>query len=61
MPGVCIAPVSGEFNGQACVEDAMLTCPKTLGPNSSVGQVRAFFRDDHVHVALIVQIGRAHV
>lgn len=37
-----------------CVKDAMITCPKTLSAGSSVEEVRGFFADDHVHLALIV-------
>jgi hypothetical protein len=32
----------------------MVTCPKTHGPESGLGQLRAFFEDDHVDMALIV-------
>ncbi|TLM83499.1 CBS domain-containing protein [Pseudarthrobacter sp. NamE5] len=35
----------------------MISCPKTLGPDSSVAEVRSFFDDDHVHLALIVGSG----
>ncbi|WP_309072611.1 CBS domain-containing protein [Arthrobacter sp.] len=38
----------------SCVKDAMITCPKTLPADSSVEEVRRFFADDHVHLALIV-------
>jgi CBS-domain-containing membrane protein len=36
------------------VADAMVTCPKTHGPGSGLAKIRAFFDDDHVHMALIV-------
>jgi CBS-domain-containing membrane protein len=36
------------------VADAMITCPKTHGPGSSVEEIHALFDDDHVHIALIV-------
>ena len=36
------------------VADAMVTCPKTHGPRSGLEKIRAFFEDNHVHVALIV-------
>lgn len=39
---------------QKRVEDVMVTCPKTLPEDCTVEQVRSFFRDDHVHMALIV-------
>ena len=32
----------------------MVTCPKTYGPESGPGEVRAFFEDGHLHMALIV-------
>ena len=34
--------------------DAMVTCPKTHSPESSVEEIRALFDDEHVHIALIV-------
>ncbi len=36
------------------VADAMVTCPKTHGPGSGLEKIRAFFEDDHLHMALIV-------
>ena len=36
------------------VADAMVTCPKTHGPETTVEAIRALFEDDHVHMALIV-------
>jgi CBS domain-containing protein len=36
------------------VAEAMLTCPETHDPWTTVQELRAFFRDDHVHMALIV-------
>lgn len=39
---------------QLLVRDAMVTRPKTLGPLTTVNQVRAEFEDDHIHMALIV-------
>src|SRR5918994_4718145 len=36
------------------VADAMVTCPKTHGPETTVEEIRALFDDDHVHMALIV-------
>ncbi|MBO4257902.1 CBS domain-containing protein [Streptomyces griseorubiginosus] len=36
------------------VADAMVTCPKTLGPRSDVDDLRTLFNDDHVHMALVV-------
>ncbi len=40
------------------VSAAMLRDPKVLGPATTVAQVRAFFEDDHVHAALLVDGGR---
>lgn len=36
------------------VREAMVTSPKTLGPLTTVNQVRSVFQDDHIHMALIV-------
>ena len=36
------------------VADAMVTCPKTDGPESGLEKIRACFEDDHLHMALIV-------
>jgi len=36
------------------VADAMVRTPTTHGPGSGVDEVRAFFEDDRVHMALIV-------
>jgi hypothetical protein len=40
------------------VSDAMIHSPKLLGPATTIAQVRAFFDDDHVHAALLVERGR---
>jgi CBS-domain-containing membrane protein len=32
----------------------MVGCPKTHGPESGLEKIRAFFADDHLHMALIV-------
>src|SRR5689334_16572003 len=37
--------------------DVMVSAPKTLGPNATVGDARRFFEDDHVHMALIATGG----
>jgi CBS domain-containing protein len=34
--------------------EAMLTAPLRHPPSATVGEIRDFFRDDHVHAALIV-------
>jgi hypothetical protein len=36
------------------VSDAMVTCPKTHDLDTGVDEIRAFFADEHVHMALIV-------
>jgi CBS domain-containing protein len=36
------------------VAEAMLTAPVQHPPAATVGEIREFFRDDHVHAALIV-------
>jgi CBS-domain-containing membrane protein len=40
------------------VADAMVRLPKTLGSDSGLDEIRAFFEDDHVHMALIITTGR---
>jgi CBS-domain-containing membrane protein len=40
------------------VADAMVTCPTTHGLDTAVDEIRAFFADDHVHMALIVAAGQ---
>jgi CBS domain-containing protein len=35
----------------------MVTCPVIHDPLTTVGQLRTFFEDDHVHVALLVDAG----
>jgi CBS-domain-containing membrane protein len=37
------------------VADVMVTCVKTLRPGCGLGAIRAFFTDDHFHMALIVE------
>jgi CBS domain-containing protein len=37
--------------------EAMLTIPVRHPPSATVGEVRDFFRDDHVHAVLIVSPG----
>ena len=36
------------------VADAMVRSPKSHGPGCTLGELRTFFADDHVHMALIV-------
>jgi predicted transcriptional regulator len=40
------------------VADAVLTKPELHGLWTTVREVRAFFGDDHVHMALVVEAGR---
>ncbi len=40
------------------VRDAMVTIPTVLPASASVGDVRRFFADDHVHLAVLVEGGR---
>jgi CBS domain-containing protein len=35
----------------------MVTCPTVHDPSTTVGQLRAFFDDEHVHAALLVEAG----
>ena len=53
FPPAAAGTGSGEF-----VADAMVTCPTTHGLDTAVDEIRAFFVDDHVHMALIVAAGR---
>ena len=39
------------------VADALLTNPAVHGRSATVGDLRRFFADDHVHVALVVECG----
>jgi CBS-domain-containing membrane protein len=39
------------------VADVMVAAPKTMRPTATVGDARAFFEDDHVHMALIATSG----
>jgi CBS domain-containing protein len=36
----------------------MITRPEIHAPTTTVGELRAFFEDDHVHAALLVDAGR---
>jgi CBS-domain-containing membrane protein len=46
--------VSRQIAARGRVADAMVTRPKTHAPESSVEEIRAFFDDEHVHMALVV-------
>ncbi|WP_158812348.1 CBS domain-containing protein [Streptomyces fulvoviolaceus] len=43
-----------ETTVQNRVAEVMVTCPKTLEPDSRVEDLRSLFDDDHVHMALVV-------
>lgn len=47
-------PLTAATSDRRRVADAMVTCPVTHGPDSGLEKIRAFFEDEHVHVALIV-------
>jgi CBS domain-containing protein len=57
LPDVRAAPSLETLAGER-VTQAMLTCPTVYGPETTVGELRAFFRDDHVHIALLVDAGK---
>jgi CBS-domain-containing membrane protein len=40
------------------VANVTVTCPMLHEGDATVGELRAFFRDDHVHMALLVDNGR---
>jgi predicted transcriptional regulator len=40
------------------VAEAMITGPATHAPSATVAELRAFFRDDHVHMVLLVDQGK---
>ena len=40
------------------VNDVMVAAPKTMPPTATVADARAFFADDHLHMALITRRGR---
>jgi CBS domain-containing protein len=39
------------------VGDAMLQAPRVLGPEATVSEAAAFFEDEHLHAALVVEPG----
>jgi hypothetical protein len=43
-------------HGRPRVSDAMVRNPKVHGPSTSIGEIRALFDDEHVHIALIVAL-----
>jgi len=42
---------------QSTIADAMVTRPDVHPPETTVGELRAFFEDEHVHMALLVDGG----
>lgn len=48
------APVARRHEALERAADAMVSRPKTLGPDTSVAALHRFFADEHVHMALIV-------
>jgi hypothetical protein len=40
------------------VKDAFLACPTLHDPSTTIGELRRFFADDHVHMALLVEGSR---
>jgi CBS-domain-containing membrane protein len=44
----------GDVTTTHCVAQAMVTAPSTHGIATTVAQLRRYFADDHVHLALIV-------
>ena len=48
-----VGDVPPEFSGRT-VGDVMLHAPEVIAPTATVADLRAFFDDDHVHAALVV-------
>jgi CBS domain-containing protein len=42
----------------ALATDVMVRAPKVYGPSLTIGELRAAFADDHVHMLLVVDGGR---
>jgi len=53
-----LPPVAGDARTGQFVADAMIRCPKTHDLGTTADEIRAFFEDDHVHMALIVRTDR---
>jgi hypothetical protein len=53
-----LPPVAGDARTGQFVADAMISCPKTHDLGTTADEIRAFFEDDHVHMALIVKTDR---
>jgi hypothetical protein len=52
-----VSEVAGDVAAGRHVADVMLSFPRTHGPGTTLTEIRELFRDDHVHMALIVTIG----
>jgi CBS domain-containing protein len=50
-------PVAEPLLTGLTVQDVMVSVPKTMHPGATVADARAFFEDDHVHMALIATSG----
>ncbi len=48
---------SAPLVGHRTVVEVMVTEPKTMPPGVTTGDVRAAFRDDHVHMVLLTDAG----
>jgi CBS-domain-containing membrane protein len=46
--------MADDTRAERLIADAMVTYPKMHGPGSGLAEIRAFFEDDHVRMALIV-------
>jgi hypothetical protein len=55
--GQAILTASPRRRQQLTVADAMVTRPTTHRATITVGELRAFFADDHVHISLLVDSG----
>jgi hypothetical protein len=53
-----LPPVAADARTRQVVADAMMSCPKTHDLETTADEIRAFFEDDHVHMALIVKTDR---
>jgi len=58
LAAAALPPVAGNARTGQVVADAMISCPKTHDFGTTADEIRAFFEDDHVHMALIVRTGR---
>ncbi len=49
--------MSTDCDSRRIVGEAMITDPKTMAPDVTVGDVRAVFGNDHVHMVLLTEAG----